>query len=310
MWAAPFDYHYLILDCALPELRRHWYLLSNHSDSAELLYADTRFSPMLEISPLIARTDYDDPFLSWLYANQENVANNWGCLLHSTTSAAAIAEHFRSWITVRDDIGQEVFFRFYDPDILPHFAAALQGEERQRFFGPVNAFMYRQKGKDLLAASQAERPKDYDPAKAEPLGPSPCFTLTERYMAAMRPVIWPFLAKEVLTGLLPKAYFVLNHLSPELMRAKVDECLQVLARLQNVPIPETEDGVAFCLLAMTSCSHFYESEEFKSSVLQHGVHETLDEWKSYANAPIPGLELWHDPKWLENDTLNKKMERV
>jgi hypothetical protein len=308
MWISPFDYHYLILDCSLPEMRHHWYLHSKYANSEELLYADTRFSSILEISPLIAPTDLNDPFLHWLYANREIKSHNWGCLLHSSAKTADIAAHFRSWITVRDDVGQEVFFRFYDPDILPCFAAALQGEERQQFFGPVNAFVYREKGKDLLSASEANHPGEDVPAAASPLGPSPCFSFQERHMAAMRPVFRPHLVQEVMTALLPKVYSYMRHLPPESMLSKVDECLQKLAELQKVALPEKEDGIAFCLIAITSCSHFFESQEFQSSLMHNGMHQTLDEWKHYANSPIPGLELWHDPNWLpEADTEEKKI---
>ena len=297
MWCSPFDYHYIILDCALPHVREQWYLQSNNTNSAALLYAETRFASMLDISPLIAPTDENDPFLHWLYEHQRELhIENWGCLLHSKADPETIAAHFRSWITVYDDVGQEVFFRFYDPDILPCFAAALEGEERQKFFGPVNAFMCRRKDKDLLQASQARRPEGWSFEQAEPLGPCPCFSFQERHMAAMRPVFWPFLVREVGTSLIPHACAL--HLTHEQFIAKLEECLQSLADMQQISLPEVEDGVAFCLLAFTSCSHFFQSQEFRDCVRRQGMHETLDEWKRYAGEPIPGLEEWHDAEWL------------
>lgn len=302
MWFAPREYQCVILDGAVPGIKELWYRHSHYADTTVHLYSRTAYASMMEISPLMAQTNQSDPFWAALYTAVESgdVRSNWGCLACTDASPALLAKHFRKWITIYDDVGAEVFFRFYDPDILPYFVSGLRGDERQWFFGPVNAFLYREEARDMLAASTAGRLPDFslETALANMPPAAPWFNLEERHILAMRSVFWPFLVEKVLVDLLPRAYAHLQHLSPQAMQEKTGQCLQWLAELQGVAVPEVEDGVIFCLLSITSCSHFFKSPEFTACVARHGLRNTLDEWKHYAKAPIPGLEEWHDEGWL------------
>jgi hypothetical protein len=303
MWLSPFDYHCVILDGALPGVKELWYAYAGDIDSTEYLYAKTSYTSMLEASPLIGKTSYDDPFLPKLYeaATTGRIkGTNWGCLLHTDASPEKLAVHFRRWISIYDDIGEEVFFRFYDPDILPHFAAALEGNERQVFFGPVKAFMCRQKDTDLLAASVANRPPDYDLEAALRDVPdrAPWFSLQEKHIAAMNTFFMGFLIDEVLRRLPDR---VTQHIpSREHRRLKIRECLIALKTINNDILPEPDEGAIFCLIAMTSCSHFYNSPVFMQAIRRNGISETLDEWRRYAYGTIPGLEYLHDKQWLNS----------
>lgn len=302
MWYAPFAYDGLILDGGHPELRREWYLRSACPDSIEYLYLGTRFAGLLEVSPFIVATSESDPFARWLYEHFKDGGrgHNWGCFWVCPEGPATVAAHFRKWITIYDDIGAEVFFRFYDPDVLPSFVDALNAHERSLFFGPVRALMTRQPGKDLLAARVRRDPaviaeSSSDFALADD---PPSFTLMDRHIARMRDMYWKFLVQEVLEGLIPNASPWLAHLDVEHLRNKTSECLEALALLEGVLVPEVEEGITFCLLSMTACSHFYESPPFQSCLRKMGMSAALEEWKTYARAPILGIEDFHDPLWL------------
>ena len=302
MWLSPFDYHALILDGALPGVKELWYATAKHVNSAEYLYVHTPYADALEASPFIGQTSFDDPFLPALYKAVQagEIPGNWGCFLHTQAPVNLLAQHFRRWITVYDDVEEELFFRFYDPDILPHFASGLTGDERQWFFGPVNAFMFRQPGKDVLGAATANRPKDYDlpAALAKVPETAPWFTLQERHMLAMRPVFVRTLTAAVIDAIFPKIASYVMHLPGEVTRARLEECVSVFLGLNAPTEHEVADCGAFCTLAITSCSHFYKSPEFATCLQRHGLHETMSEWQHYAHGPIPGLELWHDAGWL------------
>lgn len=302
MWYAPFAYDGLILDGGHPELRREWYLRSACPDSIEYLYLGTRFAGLLEVSPFIVATSESDPFARWLYEHFKDGGrgHNWGCFWVCPEGPATVAAHFRKWITIYDDIGAEVFFRFYDPDVLPSFVDALNAHERSLFFGPVRALMTRQPGKDLLTARVrrdpaviAESSSDFTLADDPP-----SFTLMDRHIARMRDMYWKFLVQGVMEELFFKAAPWIAPLELEHIEEKVRECLSHLATLDNVAVPDKEDAVNFCVLAITSCSHFYESPLFRKCLLRQGMKATLEEWKGYARAPIPGLEEFHDPSWL------------
>lgn len=308
MWFAPREYQCVILDGAVPGIKELWYRHSHYADTTVHLYSRTAYASMMEISPLMAQTNQSDPFWAALYTAVESgdVKSNWGCLACTAASPALLAKHFCKWITIYDDIGAEVFFRFYDPDILPHFISGLRGDERQWFFGPVDAFLYREEARDVLTVSTAGRLPDFslEAALANMPPAAPWFNLEERHIRAMRSVFWPILTRNVFNALLPHIHMYLRQCSPQAMYAKIEECLQSLAKMQNVCLPEQEDGVRFCLIAISSCSHFFCSPEFLQCVDRHGMHAALDEWKQLAHEEIPSLEQWHDPAWLTAPALD------
>lgn len=49
-------------------------------------------------------------------------------------------KHFRRFLLVLDPEGEEMYFRFYDPRVLPKFLAACTEAERRDLFGPILAF--------------------------------------------------------------------------------------------------------------------------------------------------------------------------
>jgi hypothetical protein len=52
-----------------------------------------------------------------------------------------IRHHFRKFLMVQIENGQEVYFRFYDPRVLREFLPTPIDQELQVFFGPVEQFL-------------------------------------------------------------------------------------------------------------------------------------------------------------------------
>jgi len=67
-------------------------------------------------------------------------AEPWGIFAVATTTLEELRLHFRRFLMVESPQGEDWYFRFYDPRILPRFLEVSTPEERSTFYGPVRAF--------------------------------------------------------------------------------------------------------------------------------------------------------------------------
>lgn len=84
----------------------------------------------------------DDELLAWIA--RALTGTPWGILAISNVGIEQLRRHFRKFLMVKTPSGNEVYFRFYDPRVLPHFLKGCNSEERASFFGPVDSFVIPQ----------------------------------------------------------------------------------------------------------------------------------------------------------------------
>jgi len=83
--------------------------------------------------------EVDEETLEWVRGNLWSGAS-WGILLESARSVEDLRRHFRPWVVVEDPNGDEMYFRFYDAEVLRAFLASATREETLDLFGPVTRF--------------------------------------------------------------------------------------------------------------------------------------------------------------------------
>lgn len=64
----------------------------------------------------------------------------WGVLLASSGGMEAVFHHLRRFLIVRDPAGETMYFRFYDPRVLPAYLDSCTPGEIARFFGPAEMY--------------------------------------------------------------------------------------------------------------------------------------------------------------------------
>lgn len=84
----------------------------------------------------------------------ESFASRWGqsagILLASRADPIKIFRHLRQIFVVKDEEGQEYFFRFYDPRVLRVYLPTCTPEETKTFFGPITRFLVEGSQPDIL----------------------------------------------------------------------------------------------------------------------------------------------------------------
>jgi len=67
--------------------------------------------------------------------------NAWGIWVLSEADFESLYRHFRRFLVVQTQDGQELYFRFYDPRVLRVFLPTCDTDQLLDFFGPVETFV-------------------------------------------------------------------------------------------------------------------------------------------------------------------------
>jgi hypothetical protein len=66
--------------------------------------------------------------------------NSWGVFLRSETSLKKLRRHLREFLIVRDERGNRLAFRYYDPRVLRVYLPTCTISELRTVFGPIECF--------------------------------------------------------------------------------------------------------------------------------------------------------------------------
>jgi len=120
-------------------------------DRAVSLYRGHAERDYWAIAPYLAQAD--GALLDWVVENLWN--DPWGILAAAPVDLPALRKHFRRFLTVRNPAGKPMYFRFYDPRVLPTFLSTCTPEEAAEFFGAIQGFFVPGKGERVLRISRA-----------------------------------------------------------------------------------------------------------------------------------------------------------
>lgn len=125
---------YAVLDaCDAPEVPRRAAALGPRAAS---LYRGDAEERLWAIAPYLAAVDPDT--LDWITG--ACWSEPWGIFAISDAPLESLRTHFRKFLTVEAPTGERLYFRFYDPRVLPGWLASCTPAERGAFFGPVERF--------------------------------------------------------------------------------------------------------------------------------------------------------------------------
>jgi hypothetical protein len=106
-------------------------------------------------------------FVDWFM--QSGWGNSWGVLVYSSEELKTLVKHFRQFLMVKTEDGDELYFRFYDPRVLRVFLPTCDLQQLREFFGPVDYFICEDEdpGSGLLFSLENEGLKTEKIAKEQ-----------------------------------------------------------------------------------------------------------------------------------------------
>jgi hypothetical protein len=137
---------FMVLDGAMiPELRMKIYELK---PVHHCLFSGELEPDMAEVAPYMVRLIPNTPFTEWVLA--ECWGKNWGIIAQTRETVIEMRKHFSSLITVYDEAGTPMTFRYYDPRVWRKFLPTCQPEELKTLFGKVDTFFVESEDKESL----------------------------------------------------------------------------------------------------------------------------------------------------------------
>jgi hypothetical protein len=78
----------------------------------------------------------------------------WGIFVVSAVDSKTLRKHFRTFLMVRSPEGKQLYFRYYDPRVLPVYLPTCNAAETTFVFGPVAAYLCESEAPDTLLVFQ------------------------------------------------------------------------------------------------------------------------------------------------------------
>jgi Domain of unknown function (DUF4123)/Inner membrane component of T3SS, cytoplasmic domain len=128
---------YCLLDAACDKTIPSLLALAN--EQKQCLYDGQSATDLANWAPYLVKLPVDSPFtkamldLGW--------GKGWASYFTSTAPFEEIRHHFRKFLMIQMQGGEEVYFRFYDPRVLREFLPTSTPEEASIFCGPVQQWL-------------------------------------------------------------------------------------------------------------------------------------------------------------------------
>lgn len=128
---------YAILDGAsIPDLQMN---LFNHKPPYICLYRGELEPDIAQVAPYLVFLEPESKFTDWLFS--KGWGNHWGIFARSNFDMRVLRRHFRSFLTVYNEDGKPLLFRYYDPRVLRVYLPTCNKKEMDTIFGPVDSYL-------------------------------------------------------------------------------------------------------------------------------------------------------------------------
>jgi hypothetical protein len=129
--------NYLLLDGAIMEssIAQVKELNPKH----ESLYREKGDAYLANVGPYLFLSNHFKEFKAFF--TEKGWGNSWGVMLKTNEPFPTIHTHFRKFLMVKTEDGEELYFRFYDPRVLRIFLPTCDASQLKEFFGPVEHFI-------------------------------------------------------------------------------------------------------------------------------------------------------------------------
>lgn len=103
------------------------------------LYQGNAQSGLGDFAPYLVRCRRGSGISRWIFEN--GWGKSWGIFVQSGAPVQDLRKHFRKFLLVATEDGDEMYFRFYDPRVLRVYLPTCYSNELKEFFGPVQKYI-------------------------------------------------------------------------------------------------------------------------------------------------------------------------
>ena len=110
----------------------------------DCLYAGDLPRQLQAVAPYLVQLDWDDRLTKFVLDN--GWGKNWGVFLKTDVGLKNLRRHLRTLLRVKDERGNRLLFRYYDPRVLQRYLPTCSAAELRAVFGPVHSFFVETAG--------------------------------------------------------------------------------------------------------------------------------------------------------------------
>ncbi len=132
------------------------FLLDSYLNYSCLYHGE--IAPELELAaPYLVQLEHDDSYSIKLIERAWGAS--WGVFLKCDSSMETLRRHLRTLLTVRDQKGKLLLFRYYDPRVLRVYLPTCWPEELKSVYGPIDRFWMEDENPDDLLEFRVQQGK-------------------------------------------------------------------------------------------------------------------------------------------------------
>jgi hypothetical protein len=113
--------------------------LTQWQPEAECLYRGEIKPDLAEVAPYLVRMEPETALAQWVIS--EGWGKHWGIFAIAEANLRTMRQHFRRFLTVHDESGKPLVFRYYDPRVLRAYLPTCNAAELVEVFGPVMCYI-------------------------------------------------------------------------------------------------------------------------------------------------------------------------
>ena len=137
---------WMILDAARDE--RIYRAIERTQQDSCCLFAGRLTYAMKHVAPYLIEADKEERLTRLVL--EKGWGDAWGVFLQSSFSLETLRIHFRKFLRVKDQAGQVLLFRYYDPRVLRVYLPTCLPGELETVFGPVHSFLVEDEAPDSI----------------------------------------------------------------------------------------------------------------------------------------------------------------
>ena len=111
----------------------------NLNAAFDSLYRGRSEESLSSVAPYLFTSEKETEFMKWYF--EKGWGDSWGLMVFSSEDLKTLVKHFRQFLMVKTEDGEELYFRFYDPRVLRIFLPTCDQKQLEEFFGPVEYFI-------------------------------------------------------------------------------------------------------------------------------------------------------------------------
>ena len=145
-------HHYIVLDAA--KMQQQLDTAKQFNPRCLCLYSGDAKKKLHMVAPWLFSFPKQTSFRDWYLARGGR--QYWGIILQSDKDLKTVYKHLKKFLIVKTEAGKRLYFRFYDPRVLPTFLETSNEAQLTAFFGPIDKYILESKNGQMIEYTFAD----------------------------------------------------------------------------------------------------------------------------------------------------------